>query len=263
VKLQLFSDLHLETESFEPAPLPGAEALVLAGDIDTTWAAYRRFAGWPTPVWVVMGNHEFDGREHGRALVDFRRLCRELGLTLLERESLVHRAADGTRWRVLGCTRWADLDLLGLAQRGRCARAAAYFARLSATRIGEHAFDPLAQRELALASRAWLEAELARPGGTERHPWDRTLVVTHFAPSLRSADPRYGPTPTTASFCNADDELIVRADAWLHGHLHCRHDYRVARAGRAAVRVVSQARGLVRKGEADGHDPTGRLDLAV
>jgi hypothetical protein len=57
------------------------------------------------------------------------------------------------------------------------------------------------------------------------------VVITHFAPSLRSADPRFGRQPGTASFCNADDDLIPRADLWLHGHLHCRHDYGVPRPG--------------------------------
>jgi hypothetical protein len=260
VKLQLFSDLHLETETFDPRPLPGAELLILAGDIDTTWAAYSRFAGWPTPVLVVTGNHEFDGREHGRAQGDFRRLCSRLGFTLLECESFVHRAADGRRWRILGTTRWCDFDLFGPAQRARCERAAAYFTRLMGARVGDAAMDTAAQRQLARASRAWLEAELARPAGPG---WDRALVVTHFAPSLKSADPRYGTTPSTASFCNADDDLIPRADAWIHGHLHCRHDYRVPRAGRSPVRVVSHARGLVRKGEATGHDASGALDLGA
>ena len=38
MKLQLLSDLHLESESFDPVPAPGAELLVLAGDIDSTGA---------------------------------------------------------------------------------------------------------------------------------------------------------------------------------------------------------------------------------
>jgi len=33
----------------------------------------------------------------------------------------------------------------------------------------------------------------------------------------------------SASFCNGDDDLLPHADLWLHGHLHCRHDYRVGR----------------------------------
>ena len=45
MRLQLFSDLHLETETFDPQPAPGAEVLVLASDIDTNWTALERFAG--------------------------------------------------------------------------------------------------------------------------------------------------------------------------------------------------------------------------
>jgi hypothetical protein len=45
------------------------------------------------------------------------------------------------------------------------------------------------------------------------------------------------------------------ADLWLHGHLHCRHDYTVDRPGRRPTRVVSQAMGLIGKGEAEGFDP--------
>ena len=63
MKLQLLSDLHLETETFDPVPAPGAEVLVLAGDIDSQWDGYQRFAHWPVPTLFVAGNHEFDGRE--------------------------------------------------------------------------------------------------------------------------------------------------------------------------------------------------------
>ena len=48
MRLQLLSDLHLESEAFDPEPAPGAELLVLAGDIDASWAGLERFLGWPT-----------------------------------------------------------------------------------------------------------------------------------------------------------------------------------------------------------------------
>jgi hypothetical protein len=264
MKLQLYSDLHLETERFTPEPAPGAELLVLAGDIDSTWAGYERFAGWPVPVLVVAGNHEYDGRELGRARAAFERRCTRLGLTPLECSEAGHTAANGRRWRILGTTRWCDFDLFGLAQRPRSERAAAYFMRLMGARLGDAVLGTTEQRELALQSRRWLETTLARSprsAGPDAG-WDRTLVVTHFAPSLKSADPRYGATPSTAAFCNADDDLLQRADAWLHGHLHCRHDYTVARPGLRPVRVVSQARGLAAKGETRGHDPRHLIDLA-
>ena len=258
MKLQLLSDLHLETETFDPEPAPGAELLVLAGDIDATWAGYHRFKGWPVPVVVVAGNHEFDGRELDAAWPALRRICDGLGLQLLQRESMVFTAANGQRVRMLGTTRWSDFDLFGAAQRARAERAAAYFLRkMAATRAGRP-FDAAGVRDEGLACRAWLECELqAAPQGR----WDRTVVVTHFAPSLLSVDPRYGRQPGTASFCNADDDLIPRADVWLHGHLHCRHDYRVPRPGRAPSRVVCQARGLLKKGEPQGLEPLKLIEV--
>jgi hypothetical protein len=70
------------------------------------------------------------------------------------------------------------------------------------------------------------------------------VVVTHFAPTLHSADPRYGLTPGTAGFCNALDDLLPMADLWLHGHLHCATDLQVGRC-----RIVANPLGYARKDE--------------
>jgi hypothetical protein len=67
--------------------------------------------------------------------------------------------------------------------------------------------------------------------------------------------------PSTASFCNADDALLPAATLWLHGHLHCRHDYRVTHADGRTTRVLSRARGLQSKGETVGFDAS-RLIVA-
>lgn len=258
MKLQLLSDLHLETEAFDPAPAPGAEVLVLAGDIDAGWHGLERFAGWPVPVLFVPGNHEFDGREVPHVVPALRVHCQALGIRLLHRDSAVLADAQGLRVRFVGVVRWSDFDCFGAAQRERAMRAAGYFMRLMAATRGGQAFDAEGVRAEGLADRAWLEAELARPA---QGRWDRTVTVTHFAPSLRSADPRFGHQPGTASFCNADDDLIPRADLWLHGHLHCRHDYAVPRPGRAPSRVICQARGLAGKDEAAGFDPLRVIDV--
>ena len=250
MRLQLLSDLHLETERFEPAPAPDAEALVLAGDVDATWAGFERFANWPVPVLLVAGNHEFDFREWNGAWPQLRTHVERFGIRLLERETTELTGRDGRRVRLLATTRWSDFDLFGPAQRERAQRSAAYFMRLmSATRDGAP-FDTEAVRAEALACRQWLAEALLRP-----HDCDATLVVTHFGPSVRSADPRYGRQPSTACFCNDDDELIPLADVWLHGHLHCCHGYRVARPQGGFTRVVCNARGLESKGEGEDFDP--------
>ena len=205
---------------------------MLAGDIDATWAGYDRFAGWPVPVVVVAGNHEFDGRELDRAWPEFRERCERLGFRLLQREAL-NLDLPGGRVRLLGATRWSDFDLFGSAGRERAVRAAGYFLRLMNATRGGRPLDAAALREEGLACRAWLEHALAMPAPQGA----ATVVITHFGPSLRSADPRYGRQASTASFCNADDDLFPGVDLWLHGHVHLRHDYVVEHPeiGRAHV----------------------------
>ena len=263
MRLQLFSDLHLETERFDPQPAPGAEVLVLAGDIDANWTALARFAGWPCPVISVAGNHEFDGRDLHSAWPLLRERCERFGIRLLERQSLVLTSAAGLRVRFVGTVRWSDFELFGPAGRNRAMRAAGYFLKLMAAKRGGEPITPELMRDESLACRDWLATELQRanPGPAAPDGWHHTVAVTHFGPSLRSVDPRFGHQPGSASFCNADDDLIPLADLWLHGHLHCRHDYSVARPGLAPTRVVSQARGLLRKGECEGYQPFKPIDL--
>jgi len=257
MRLQLLSDLHLETEVFEPEPAPGAELLVLAGDIDSTWAGLERFRGWPVPVVFVAGNHEFDGREITTAWAALRERCAALNFTMLECGSVVLSSAQGRRVRFVGTTRWSDFELFGGDGRERAMRAAGYFMRLmAATRDGQ-AFDAAQVREEALACRRWLAGELCRSQGD----WDTTVAITHFGPSLRSADPRYGNQPGTASFCNADDDLLPLASLWIHGHVHCRHDYVSTDRQGVTTRIVCNARGHARKGEADGFDGTRLFDV--
>lgn len=256
--LQLLSDLHLETETFEAEPAPGAELLVLAGDIDANWTGLDRFARWPVPVLMVAGNHEFDGRELREAWPALRSRCDALGIRLLERESHVITSGEGLRVRFLGTVRWCDFDLLGAQRQAHAMRAGAYFLRLMEATRNAVPLDAVEMRDESLASRQWLASTLAEP---DQGRWDATVVITHFGPSLRSADPRFGAQPGTASFCNADDDLIPLADLWLHGHLHCRHDYLVERSGQSPSRVVCQAAGLERKGERLGFDPFKLIEV--
>ncbi len=264
MRIQLLSDLHLETETFAAQPAPGAELLVLAGDIDSTWRELDQFGDWPVPVLFVAGNHEFDRRELDDAWPALHARCHSLGITALEKQSCVRTGSDGRRIRFVATTRWSDFDLFGAAERERAMRAATYYVKvMRATQHGA-VFDPDAVRTEALACGAWLATELQRAPDTATDAadgaWDATVVVTHYAPSLRSADARYGKQPGTASFCNADDALLPHADLWIHGHLHCRHDYRVPHAG-GQTRVVCNARGHSRKSEADHYD--GLLTVTV
>lgn len=271
VKLQLLSDLHLESNPhFRASPLPGADLLVLAGDIGSyqDGSQLSRLgvpdfglqpfsplpvaaggAAWPTPVLFVPGNHEYDGLDFDEAHARLQETCARLGLIWLERQALV---LGGVRF--VGCTLWTDFDALStdaarstpitlgaqLKARDKAFRAANFYLRKNHSLRGGVPVLAEALREEGLASQAWLRQTLAVPFEGP------TVVVTHFAPSLHSADPRYGVSPGTAGFCNALDELLPLADLWLHGHLHCHQDY-----VRGGCRVVANPLGYARKGEQD------------
>jgi len=275
VNIQLLSDLHLEANpQFRAQPLPGADLLVLAGDIgsyqngsllsrlnvsDFGLAQFsplpveRGGAGWPTPVFFLPGNHEYDGLDFDATHARLRETCERLGMVWLERESVVMQGV-----RFVGSTLWSDFDALStdaarseaitlgeqLKAREKAFRAANFYLNKN------HAFregQPMladAVREEGLKSQAWLRQALALPFDGP------TVAVTHFAPSLLSADPRYGLSPGTAGFCNSLDELLPFAKLWLHGHLHCAIDY-VSHG----CRVVANPLGYARKGEQDGFKP--------
>jgi predicted phosphodiesterase len=275
MKLQLLSDLHLETDpGFQPEPSPSADALILAGDIGSyqrgsalldlgnpdfglaRFSPLPQYAGWPVPVIYVPGNHEYDALDFDAAHARLRATCERLGITWLERETLVWRGV-----RFVGTTLWSDFDALAprgptasltaqLAAREKAFRAANHYLRVAATRRGGGLFLGEQMRVQALVCQDWLRAALAQPFDGP------TVVVTHFAPSLRSQDPRYGETPGTAGFCNALDDLLPQADLWLHGHLHCALDYRVGRC-----RVVANPLGYARKGEQAAFEPRQSIEV--
>jgi hypothetical protein len=272
MRLQLASDLHLERyPDFMLPAAPGADTLVLAGDIGSYQATSRltgdyfgldRFApGQPGAPWkrvlYLPGNHEYDGLDYQEAHARLRDACERLGITWLEREVLV---IEGIRF--VGTTLWSDFDALAagkntvtqqLQAREKAYRAANFYLKhFTATQFGE---PMLAEqwRQVALESQKWLREALAQPfNGT-------TVVVTHFAPSLASADPRYGLTPGTAGFCNALDDLFDLADVWLHGHLHCPSRYLAGREQRCEV--FANPRGYFSKGEQETFDPLFAIDL--
>ncbi|MCS0656886.1 metallophosphoesterase [Massilia terrae] len=274
MRIQLFSDLHLETDpDFTPIVADGTDVVVLAGDIGSYQPGSRlqgddfglgRFApgrlGTACKVLYIPGNHEFDSFEYDEAYARLRGICEQLDIIWLEREVLV---IDGVRF--VGSTLWSDFDALAnnersleaqLRARTKAFRAANFY--LSRNTTLKAGVPVLAEeiREMALESQAWLRDALATPFD------GATVAVTHFAPSLRSADPRYGLTPGTAGFCNALDELFPLADVWMHGHLHCMNDY-VAEGvedGRPwSCRVVANPLGYARKGEREAF----REDLVI
>lgn len=278
MNIQLLSDLHLEVHPhFLPTPAPDADLLVLAGDVgsyqsgsqlmdaDFGLARFSPRHGWPVPVLFVPGNHEYDAQDFDQAHSRLQETCDRLGITFLERkvvstDTLLSHSSRPVRF--VGTTLWSDFDALAMASpvtasttellqlREKAFRAANFYLRKAGT--SRHGQAMLAEqvREQALVCQDWLHETLATPFEGD------TVVITHFAPSLLSADPRYGLAPGTAGFCNALDALLPQASLWLHGHLHCPSDY-----VKHGCRVVANPLGYARKGEQAQFNPALCLRL--
>lgn len=271
MNIQLLSDLHLESHpDFMAQPAPGADLLVLAGDIgsyqagsllrddDFGLARFSPLHGWPTPVLYLPGNHEYDGLDFDQTHARLRATCERLGMRWLEREVL---AFCGVRF--VGTTLWTDFDALApgpeagsgrlaesLRAREKAFRAANHYLRTNSSLRDGVPMLAHDLRELGLQCQQWLRAALAQPFDGP------TVVVTHFAPSLRSADPRYGVTPGTAGFCNRLDSLLPQASLWLHGHLHAPSDY-----VHHGCRVVANPLGYATKDEQGAFQPCSVIAL--
>ena len=284
MQIQLLSDLHLEAHPhWRGEPAPGADLLVLAGDIgsyqpgsalldgDFGLGQFSVHNGWPTPVMFVPGNHEYDGMDFDVAHDRLRETCDRLGLMWLERESVIFGGM-----RFVGTTLWSDFDALApvagtappvkghhgaplpnlltqqLKARDKAFRAANYYLRKTQTTRRGEPWLAEGLREQALVCQDWLRCAITQPFDGP------TVAITHFAPSLMSADPRYGLTPGTAGFCNALDDLLPYAQLWLHGHLHAPSDY-VQRG----CRVVANPLGYARKNEQASFQPTSLIEIGL
>ena len=280
MKVQLLSDLHLEAHPrWVAVPTKGADLLVLAGDVGSYQAGTQltdtnfgldRFSpqqGWPTPVIFVPGNHEYDTLDFDAGHLRLRETCARLGLIWLEREVVILHGV-----RFAGTTLWTDFDALGpdsregtptvaashtssvlarqLKAREKAFRAANYY--LKKTQTTRNGAPLLAEqvRGLGLECQQWLSDTLRTPFAGP------TVAITHFAPSLLSADPRYGRAPGTAGFCNALDDLLPWAQFWLHGHLHAPSDY-----VHSGCRVVANPLGYARKNEQTAFRPDLLIEI--
>lgn len=235
MKIQLASDLHLELlPEWLPhtpiiAPAPGADLLVLAGDIHRATKAVDAFGDWPVPVLYVAGNHEFYGERWEATRVAIREAGAGTSVRFLDNDAL---ELGGIRF--LGCTLWTDFALRGRSLQEWMSEVGRGLNDYFVIRTERGCLRPQQTWDDHVRSRAWLEAELAKPFS------GRTVVVTHHGPHPMSIHPRFAGDLLNAGFVSDLTPLLHRADLWLHGHVHDSVDYRVG-----GCRVVANPAGYV------------------
>jgi predicted phosphodiesterase len=226
MKLQVYSDLHIEFDRFEPAS-SGADVVILAGDIDIK----TRGVKWANevfgcPVIYVCGNHEFYGGHIDHTLRKMKEAAAP-HVHVLENEALI---LNQTRFLVT--TAWTDYSSTGDVA---AAKRVAWERMNDFTVIRtDESYRRLRPDDLIARSKAayaWLTQELDKPFG------GKTVVVTHHAPVLDYVGDEL-PAHLIAAYANDWKELVGKADLWVYGHTHVSADFL-----KNGCRVISNPRG--------------------
>lgn len=234
MKIQVASDLHHESAPYHTAlaePLaiaPGADALVLAGDIHEGHRAIALYGDCPVPVVYVTGNHEPLGFVYQDFVSELRERASGTAVHFLQDDELVFGSV-----RFLGATLWTDYSAYPLRLEEAIRPAGA--AKGEHSRIKESPsrfFRPENAREHQRYTLRWLNERLGE------YFAGKTVVVTHHAPSALSIPQRNREHHLAAAYASNVELLVAKADYWIHGHIQTSSDYRVG-----DCRVICNPRG--------------------
>jgi predicted phosphodiesterase len=235
MRLHILSDSHLEFGDWT-LERTDADVVILAGDIHQgsrgiEWARQH----FPQqPVIYVMGNHEFYGHDAQPLLARCRAETHGSNIHLLENQSI--QIGDVT---FLGCALWTDFELWPKpAEALEAARDFMNDFKLIRTQSGRlHPRDTVKWHQ---ASVAWLKTQLKMSDP------EKTVIITHHAPSEKSIPPRYARDMLNAAFASGLDALVKssRVPLWIYGHTHHCVDYKIGR-----TRIFSNQKGYLSRND--------------
>ena len=236
MRLHILSDLHLEFEDYTPERIK-AEVVILAGDIHVgskgiQWAK-KHFPN--QPVIYLLGNHEFYGQSIQPLLEECRAETLGTNIHLLEND-----AVQIGELTFLGCTLWSNF---GLWPKPAEAMAAAkdFMSDYKLIQTADGRLQPNDTLNMHQASLAWLQVQL------KKSQPEKTVIVTHHAPSGESIPPKYAGDILNGAFASDLKAVIKKCQVplWIHGHTHHCVDYRIGE-----TRIYSNQRGYPAEREA-------------
>lgn len=227
MRLQIFSDLHADVHPIKPITIAdGIDAIVVAGDTcegaSRAFARLRQIVPVTIPIVMVMGNHEYYRRFLTLELKEARLLAPQFNIHLLEDSEITLGNV-----RFMGATLWTDYRVFGDALRipvmQTCGGDMNDHRRIGYQKSPWRRFRPQEAELLHHRSHSFLEEALKLPFAGP------TVVVTHHAVHLNSADPAYRDDWLTAAYVSDLSKLIETAqpNLWVHGHVHKSFDYHV------------------------------------
>lgn len=243
MKLHVLSDLHVEFGDFG-VPDVGADVVVLAGDTHVGSKGLRWVLDQDikVPVIYVLGNHEFY-RDKFPGLID--KLKKEADCTSVH--VLENEVFEFGGFRFFGCTLWTDMALLGNQEIAMAAAARG----INDYRLIQNSKTYGRLRPIDTVGWHKQSVNKLREFLKESDP-ERSVVVTHSCPSIKSIPERFRGHALTPAFASNMENIIHKYQPrlWIHGHTHDSQDYRIGK-----TRIICNPRGYVPTADNEEFDP--------
>ena len=238
VKLQIFSDLHLELPYYKPdlydlrvIPDLHADIVVAAGDICIgTQGAEWLNAQFPnSEIIYILGNHEYYTFDFPGLVDEVRAFSDNQKFHFLEDDSL-----DLLGYQFFSASLWTDFNLYGDSA-SAMDQAGSYMNDYYSINGPITPADTLAKHKASMVA---LQQFL------ENHNPEKSIVVTHHAPSMKSWGGRDLPGHLGAAYSSNLEELILEYQPkyWIHGHLHRTMNYNIGN-----TQVIQNGLGYLQK----------------
>lgn len=252
MKFAEFSDIHGNVQFVNELPDQKDTILLIPGDIHEV----KRFQQYKNIVQVltnkfkevvmVPGNHEYYKSNFHKTHRKLQELDNEFdNFHFLQNDFRIFTDGD-EQVLIMGATLWTDYDggnplTKFQAQLGmndyRCIRFG------PDNEYWHHRVTPDDIHSLHWESRNFLFRAIDMKENlceNTKNENTKLIVMTHHAPSFQSVDPYYANDNLNGCYCSNLDYVVglINADVWVHGHIHCNHDYMIGN-----TRVICNPRG--------------------
>lgn len=256
MRLGIVSDLHLEFSTCA-VPCHGIDVLVIAGDTHTSATAIGQFVsdllGRHPHIHVVLipGNHEYYGKTIDETESQLEALRGDRCHVLLNSVAVI----GGVMF--VGGTLWANIPP---ALRHHHMHDYDRIPELCPAVMESECGDCVD----AIMEASWRTTTTMSSNNKSSNNMSslKLVVVTHFAPSRRSIDPKYGDARLgdNCYFASDLDGAVAGSGAalWVHGHTHTSMDYTIG-----DTRVLCNPRGYSKGANAHPENPAFVCPLIV
>jgi predicted phosphodiesterase len=240
MKLRIWSDIHSEFGQLKVTPREDDKetVLVIAGDFlvwtnpDDSVEQLRELAQQFKAIVYVAGNHEFYGSTHQDVIVGLRTVADSIdNLYFLDGDYCI---IDDVRF--IGGTLWTDMDGSASYTMARIEQGMNDYRQIK-YRDRDGVVNTLRAADVVKLNawyrgqfRTWLDVG-----------WEgKTVVVSHHLPDYYYAR-AYADYDLVYAYGNTlMQDLVAKADIWIHGHAHIRQEYEIE-----GVHVIANPRGYV------------------